>query len=453
MMSTARKDALKPGGTASLSGKRRFLFLDDEGWRQEKREIFAFLKGKIDFGIATHSELVFQSLRDDFTVTKLPVFPLRRGILYTFLMFFARELDTNLVRIPKAVKQHSLPRSLKILHRLRDLAGKLRLRMYRYTTALDVLYRRSGRYARELEGYDTLVYCPVSVQDKRVLFEARRRGMTIVSWVYSWDNPMKDNEFLANANRYLVWNNENRKDLTVYHGIPPERIDVVGPVQFDHLIELRERRRAAGPPEDGGYVLYACALGLDCYLDQEVNVIINLRRVLDRIDPAVRLLVRPYPFRKDKGFTYDALRGMDGIELLEFGTLEENQVVITRSDLDEKFAQIDAAECLVHLGSTIGLEASYTDTPIVQLAFNFQYETPDCLNLEKILEFEHLSYMLHHDFPNIVADEQQLEQVLRDILGGSGESYLQYSKHLRKFADPLGVPSYKQVFLEKLRSL
>ena len=104
-------------------------------------------------------------------------------------------------------------------------------------------------------------------------------------------------------------------------------------------------------------------------------------------------------------------------------------------------------------GSTIGLEASYTETPIVQLGFNFPYETQDCLNLEKVLKFEHLTYMLDHRFPNTVADERQLEKVLRDILAGRKEPYLAYSKHLQEFADPLGVPSYKEVFLEKLTSL
>jgi len=432
--------------------KKRFAFLTDDGWRYEKEDLFHYLRGCIEFEILTHDTLTADCLQGSFPVRRLQSFPLRRGFLYSILMFFAWELDTNLVNYRKRIKYHLSSFPVKMLYRLRDLMGVLGLRRYSYCRALELIYSRSNRYSVELEGFDTLVYTPVSVKDKRIIYEARKKGLEIVSWVYSWDNPMKDNEFMPNADHYLVWNRENALDLERYHGIPPEKCHIVGPVQFDYLLG-RKSRATSRESGRGRYVLYACTSGNRYHLEQEEKFILKIRNMLDAINPDVELKVRPYPFRKSKDFAYNALRKRQGISVLDFGQLQENEVVIDKKDLDERFDQIDCALCMIHLGSTIGLEASFSDTPILHLDYTYPGNVPDWMDIKHPLKNEHLAHMIDYDYPNTIGNEEDLKRALREIVKGERKRYMPYSKKLQKFAHPLPVDSYKKVFCETLASL
>jgi hypothetical protein len=435
-----------------MEKKKRFAFLTDDGWRYEKEDLFNYLRGRIEFEILTHDALTADCLQDSYPVRRLPTYPLRRGFLYSTLMFFARELDTNLVNYRKRIKYHLSSFPVKVLYRLRDLMGALGLRRYSYCRALELLYSRSNRYAEELAGFDALVYTPVSVKDKRIIYEARKKGLEIVSWVFSWDNPMKDNEFMPNADHYLVWNRENVLDLERYHGIPPEKCHIVGPVQFDYLLNHKPRT-ASRESGNERYVLYACTAGKVYHLEQEEEFILKIRDMLDEIDPGVELKVRPYPFRKNKDFGYEALKRRPGISVLDFGHLQKNEVVVGKKDLDEKFDQIDRALCMIHLGSTIGLEASFLDTPILHLDYTYPGKVPDWLDIKHPRKNEHLTYVIDYDYPNTIGNKEDLRRSLREIVEGQREKYMPYSEKLQKFAHPLPVDSYKKVFYETLRSL
>ena len=125
---------------------------------------------------------------------------------------------------------------------------------------------------------------------------------------------MKDNEFIPDADRYLVWNQQNADDLKAMFNIGQSRIDVVGPVQFDFLFENRKKPA----PDKKGYVMYACSMGLSYYIEQEIEIVLNIRSILDEVAPATRLLVRPYPFRNSQSI-YNKLSGREGVDVAHFG--------------------------------------------------------------------------------------------------------------------------------------
>lgn len=427
---------------------KKFLFLVDDGWRQEKKEILLFLRSYIHFEVVTHDEMTYRELRDELPVRLIERIPLKRGLVHSVVMFFARELHTNLVQYRKRIKYYTYSFPMRLLHRLRDVLGHLRLRVYSYTVAREWLYRNSNAYADVLEGFDALVYMPVAVSDKRLIFEARRRGLQIINWIYSWDNPMKDNEFLADADLYLVWNEQVRADVVELHGVPAERIRLVGPVQFDYLFAMDI---AAIPPATTPYVLYACATGLDFHLEQENNVILEIRKLLDEIRPGIKLAVRPYPFRLNMD-GYTPLRGVEGIDLLDFGRVEENRVLLSEDDVRGRIIQIQQAECFVNMGSTIGLEAAFTDTPILQFNFNYPCRVPAYQSLAKVLKNEHLKYLILPEYPNTVNSPAELKQRLREVLEGERAKFKPYAQRLQAFANPMGRTCYKEVLGEVLAS-
>jgi len=431
------------------SSTKRFLFLVDDGWRHEKKEILLFLRRTLRLEVVTHDPMTVKALGDDLPVRLIPRIPLPRGPVAAAAIFFARELQTKLVQQRKEVqfREASLPmRAVLLLRRLAHAAG---LGLYSYTDVFRWLYRNSAYHTDLLKDFDILVYMPVAVMDKRILFEAKRAGLKLVNWIYSWDNPMKDNEFLTDAHRYLVWNESNRDDVHRWHGVPEERIEVVGPAQFDYIFET-DFHAIPAPPEP--FVLYACAAGTDYRLQQEVALILEIRKVLDRIRPGMKLCVRPYPFRKTIE-AYAPLRGVKGIEMLDFGTVEEGRVLITDAVVRERVVQIQQAACFINFGSTIGLEAAFTDTPILQMNFNYPSRFPKHQDLALALRNEHLRYILLPGFPNIVGSPDELERRLAQVLDGDREPFMAYSQKLREFSDPLGVKCYKDVLGRALAGL
>jgi len=428
---------------------KKFLFLVDDGWRHEKKEILLFLRDYISFDIVTHDQMTLDMLNGDFSVTLIPVYPLKRQWSYKLAMFFARELQTNLVQYRARIKYHDFSRSTRWMHNIRNFAGRLGLRPYSYPQALKWLYRNSHHFTDILKKYDGLIFMPVAVVDKRIIFEAKRDGLQIINWIYSWDNPMKDNEFLPDVDRHLVWNEENRQDVHQLHGVPLSKIDVVGPAQFDYLFTIDFK---AIPKPREPYVLYACAAGLDFHLEQEINIILNVRAMLDEVRPGMKLAVRPYPFRKNID-GYASLRNIKGIEILDFGKIQENRVVISDEVITERIFQIQQAECLINLGSTIGLEAAFSDTPILQLNFNFPTRHPPYQDLSHVLKNEHLKHMILPEFPNVVNTPQELKDRLSEVLEKNHERFMPYSARLQSFANPLGVSCYKEELGKRLASL
>ncbi|MEA2014782.1 MAG: hypothetical protein U9N38_05710 [Thermodesulfobacteriota bacterium] len=443
-----------------MTKRKRYLFLIDDGWRQEKLDLLRYLNGKVDFDIATYDQATFDTLKDDFKVIKLEIFKTSRRFLYYFKKLFAHELPTNNTRYKRRIRLHTAPLPQRIFCAVHYIASLLSSPNYRYSDALEFLFRTSDKYGVILKDYDVLIFSPVHTFDKRIIYEAKNRGLDIVCWVYSWDNPMKDNEFMPNADRYFVWNEPCVESLCRLHSVPRDRVDIVGPVQFDFLLGKKNADKKAAPAKDlameknDRYVLYACATALRAHISQEVNTVIYVRRIIDEIDPDVRLLVRPYPYRyPGTDDAYEDLANYENIELLQFGQAKREMVVMSKQDLLDRQSQIQGAECLINFGSTIGLEASFTDTPIIQFGFNFPNEYAACLDLGEVLKNEHLQLVIDPDFPNTVQSETELKKVLADILNGQGEPYRAYSKKLQHFAHPLDVHYYREVFLKVLRSV
>jgi hypothetical protein len=438
------------------SNGKRYLFLIDDGWRCEKLDLLRYLKGELAFDIATHDEATREELKDEFTVRKIPSFKTLRRFPYYLIKLFARELPTNNIRYKRNIRLHRAPLLLKLFYLLHHFAPRLSLRKYRYCNALDWHFRTSDFYGDVLRDYDVLIFSPVHMFDKRIIYEAKNRGLLVVCWVYSWDNPMKDNEFMENAGRYFVWNEQCAGALCKLHPVPRERVDIVGPVQFDYLLEKKLAEGASGSADDGGpegdgrYVMYACATAMPAHIDQEVNIVLNIRRIMDEIDPTVRLFVRPYPYRNTDE-VYKRLLDRKGIEIMKFGEVNEEMILMSKQDLLDRQSQIQRAVCLINHSSTIGLEASFTETPIVQLGFNVPHEHADCFDVDWILKNDHLQLVIDPNYPNAVHNDAELKRALSDILTGDPSPYREYSKQLQLFAHPLNVENYKQVFLEALQ--
>lgn len=58
-----------------IKQSHKLLFLLDDGWRYEKRELLDFLKDKVDFKVITHDYSTHEKLQGDFQVVRIDPSP------------------------------------------------------------------------------------------------------------------------------------------------------------------------------------------------------------------------------------------------------------------------------------------------------------------------------------------------------------------------------------------
>ena len=93
-------------GLLMPTGKKKFLFVIDDGWRYERRDALRYLKDNgVEFEIVTHVDSSYEHLKENFNVRKIQRHPRRGGLVYKLVLFFARELDTHLNRTMRRIRQ------------------------------------------------------------------------------------------------------------------------------------------------------------------------------------------------------------------------------------------------------------------------------------------------------------------------------------------------------------
>lgn len=157
-----------------------------------------------------------------------------------------------------------------------------------------------------------------------------------------------------------------------------------------------------------------------------------LRECLDAISPSTELRIRPYPFCVEET-PYQAVRNLRGVRVLDYGDFHAGKLLVGAEDIRAKFDQINNARIMVHMGSTIALEASLTDTPVLFPLFSFAEGLPDIQDYRHVFGNEHLRQVIRPEFPNFPQTPERFREVLSEILHGQTESYAVYNQFMRHF--------------------
>ena len=135
--------------------------------------------------------------------------------------------------------------------------------------------------------------------DHFVLDEAARRGIPSACVVLSWDNLYSRGPMCRRPDRLLVWSEEMCRQAVEVHQFPPDRIGVVGPLQFrfygDPVAaeEVATMRRRVGLGAAELYIAYVCGARTARYdVEDVVAMLDQLARGPYR---DLRVVVRPHP--------------------------------------------------------------------------------------------------------------------------------------------------------------
>lgn len=242
-----------------------------------------------------------------------------------------------------------------------------------------------------------------------------KTGKSPIVYVYSWDHPCKHLRFSKRL-RYLVWHEGIRDDLHELQHIPKENIRIFGATQMGYVERWLQIKDQLVNPFPYPYVYFGCAIGVPPIVPDELKIVRKVAEVMAAVVPDWKLVVRPYPVMKDWS-AYEALRTIPNLILDDGFRSKKSADISTGEDfIMEKFSKIHYSQAFFHLGTTLGIEASYTKAPSVLLDIKEFNEDGAILSLKNFIhQYQNDKYIHLTDFPNVVESLDELKACLSKL--------------------------------------
>lgn len=293
--------------------------------------------------------------------------------------------------------------------------------------------------------------------DTPYLRAAVRHKVPSIVLIQSWDNLTSKGEIAVKMDKLIVWNEIMKKEAVELHNYSPEDVYISGPPQFDVYFQHRDRLcsrseffdKIGADPERKLITYTVRPIDRDPYEWQIVDILSKYIEQNKFIHPS-QLLVRP---RGDPEYYKNYDRYHDNKNVI----IDSSPV--TWDFRDAKMEEsVHLAETLLHsdvivnVASTITLEASIFDTPVVNIGFDGRgailksYELDHYRNIVatggiKIARngqemLEHINAYLEHPQLDSEGRRKILEEQFYFIDGRSGE---RVAKYILGFLDELGL--------------
>lgn len=300
------------------------------------------------------------------------------------------------------------------------LLGHLRL-WREFLRAVSPLFREDTLWDKPFETYrPSLVFATNMIHGNSIALikAARRRGIPAVGMTKSWDNLTSKTLFRVKPDVLLVNNPHIKKEAVAIGDMPPERIEVVGLPQYDHYYDESWRL-----PRDAFFKLFRMDpnkklityfMGGPLAVHDPRDHIAMLSRAIEAGElPPATILLRTHP---NYDVSVDELASLPHVRLSKPGT------GIGGSGKDREFDQEDVrilistlyySDVTVNTGSTMTIEATIFDKPIVLVGFDGYTLKPHYESVAHTMDITHYRYMLKSGAARRVESEQSLINAVR----------------------------------------
>lgn len=277
-----------------------------------------------------------------------------------------------------------------------------------------------------------------------LLRSAQRRRLRTALAVWSWDHLTSKARLRQCPDRVLVWNETQRSEAIVLHGVPAERIVVTGAQCFDHWFDRPPSRtreqfcRGAGLDPAHPFVLYVCSALFRGSPSEAAFVCRwaeHLRRSALPLVSGAGILVRPHPQRMHE---WDTTRLPDGVAFRGGHPIDE-------AGRAEYFDALYHAAAVVGLNTSALIEGAIVDRPLLTLLLpEFRENQAGTLHFRYLLDGPDA---LLHVATDLDSHVRQLDAALAGRLPNHNTAFV------KRFIRPHGLDSAATpAFVEALES-
>ena len=230
-----------------------------------------------------------------------------------------------------------------------------------------------------------------------VAASGRRLGVPVWMLLHSWDNLATKGCLHVEPDLMFVWNEQQRDEAAQLHGLPAERVVVVGAPRFDAFFDLKpamsreEFHAPLGLDPSAATLLYLCSSRL--IASDELSFIRRWVAAV-RESPALanaNIVIRPHPDIGLDGVTlvrhrWAAAPDLDAEAARPF---DDSRVVVLRTSYHDPaglFESLTHSIAVVGLNTTAELEAGIVGRPVFSIAPGARDE-----NQQPTLHFHYLT--------------------------------------------------------------
>ncbi len=253
---------------------------------------------------------------------------------------------------------------------------------------------------------------------------ARKRGITQVLSVASWDNPTSKGPLVVPPDYAIVWTEEMKREMAHFHWLAPERITPVGVLYFESYFTqpqlLNREQFCASLQIDPRCKVLHYATGDSTLIRCNQEFIRVLQRVIasGQLGTPCHLLVRVSP--KDVFSLYKEFETLPHVTIQYpsgDGTLYGGHKWLPAAGEEvERASTIKNSDVILSVSSSMVLDACCFDVPVINLAYDAGLQVPSWESVERFFIYAHCQPALAENATFLVKNDAELIAALKTTL-------------------------------------
>ena len=232
---------------------------------------------------------------------------------------------------------------------------------------------------------------------------AAKRRIRSVAVDPSWDNFTNKLIPVRRVNRLIVWNDLMKEQAVALHGYQPDEIRLAGTPQWDlyfrpAVLMPRDQfmQQVSADPAKKLITLTTSPFELYPHCDHVINTLMAAQAA-NRWQQPTQILVRVHP--RDDRARYAAFDHVPGVIIekpfRQTVRAGDGMAVDVTAESQRHLANTMAhSDVVVQVASTIAIEASIFDTPVVNISFDGETPSPFVRSARRYTEFTHFVNIL-----------------------------------------------------------
>ena len=255
-----------------------------------------------------------------------------------------------------------------------------------------------------------------------VIKEAKKRGISVLCLVESWDNLISKGPLSVIPDRMAVWNEGMKIEADELHNFSMSKVDVVGVPQFELyadakcLVERKQFFSTLGMDPGRKLVIYAAST--EGLIPNEPDIVETVCRIIQQglLERPAQLIVRLHPItspqlrseyqRRFSGRPHLFLQSPGRLSSLHDGWDP------TWSDMSMLASTLFYAEVVVNVASTVTIDAAVLGRAILCIVFGVGGEKHYSTGFGGIFEHSHYRKLVETKGLELVYSEEELVDAL-----------------------------------------
>lgn len=205
-----------------------------------------------------------------------------------------------------------------------------------------------------------------------IILQAQRKKIPTIAMNFSWDNLTANAKHIRKTDYLIVWNDIIKEEAISIHGYQKDKIFVSGIIRFDHYFVKQKNEpsreeflKSKGLNPEYKTIFHTTVTKAYPFQKKYIRDLIRLRD--ENKIPYVNLFIRIHP--RDVYDNYKEFFGKPDVVFEKAGRDVDNQTEMDFKDLLNLKYSLKYTDLNINYASTISLEASIFDTPIINIGY------------------------------------------------------------------------------------